>query len=633
MSSRKPLLIIGAGTIATNYAESFAGHPEFKICGFIEDDDDLSNSRMLEGLPVYSTSNALEMADSHRVICAIGSPNRRQLVERFEAAGFQFATLLSPQSLIHPKATIEPGCVISDQTDIDPYIHIGRHSIVSAKVSFGHHSSMGAFGFIGPGTIIAGNCTIGTNCYIGMAAVIKDHITIGDGATIGAGAVVVKDVEPGTTVVGNPARPLKSKNPTSTETASAKKPLLLLGAGDMAEVFAPAFNNYSEYEVVGYVVDDDASYVGDSLMSLPRLSVKEALKLADTHTAVSIIGSPDKEGLIARFEAAGFKFAKFLSPLSDFSPDCEIETGVIVSSYSLIDPFTRIGRHSIISVKVLVSHHSKIGPFSFVGPGTTIAGNTTIGSHCFIGAGAILRDGISVGDRVVIGAGAVVIKDVPSGTTVVGNPAKPISPPVAAPPSRKPLLFLGSGTMATNYARLFGDHPEFQVTAFVRAPGHDQEGDSLHDLPVISVEEAMKLRETHAVIGCIGSAQRITLIEQFETAGFLHIHDRALRSGRGERQRRPRMLRQSRFKHCGLRESRGAFLRHAPGHLWSPRLDGTLWNDCGWGHHWRLSANRKRMFHRDGCDHPGSHHPWRQCHRGGGIRRGSRRAGRRNRRG
>ncbi|MGC1166903.1 MAG: DapH/DapD/GlmU-related protein [Solirubrobacterales bacterium] len=43
---------------------------------------------------------------------------------------------------------------------------------------------------------------------IGSGATILGGVRIGAGATVGAGAVVTKDVAPGTTVVGNPARPL-----------------------------------------------------------------------------------------------------------------------------------------------------------------------------------------------------------------------------------------------------------------------------------------------------------------------------------------------------------------------------------------------------------------------------------------
>jgi UDP-2-acetamido-3-amino-2,3-dideoxy-glucuronate N-acetyltransferase len=50
---------------------------------------------------------------------------------------------------------------------------------------------------------------------IGSGATILGGVRIGAGATVGAGAVVVADVEPGATVVGNPARPLPAKEPGS----------------------------------------------------------------------------------------------------------------------------------------------------------------------------------------------------------------------------------------------------------------------------------------------------------------------------------------------------------------------------------------------------------------------------------
>ncbi|MGL1957612.1 MAG: serine acetyltransferase [Colwellia sp.] len=50
-----------------------------------------------------------------------------------------------------------------------------------------------------------------------------------------------------------------------------------------------------------------------------------------------------------------------------------------------------------------------------------------LGNNIFIGAGAKIIGGIKIGDNVKIGANAVVVKDVPSGVTVVGIPAKIIS--------------------------------------------------------------------------------------------------------------------------------------------------------------------------------------------------------------
>ncbi|WP_414709597.1 sugar O-acetyltransferase [Rhodopseudomonas sp.] len=51
---------------------------------------------------------------------------------------------------------------------------------------------------------------IGCDVWIGGGAILLPGVTVGDGAIIGAGAVVTRDVMPGQTVAGNPARPVTS---------------------------------------------------------------------------------------------------------------------------------------------------------------------------------------------------------------------------------------------------------------------------------------------------------------------------------------------------------------------------------------------------------------------------------------
>ncbi|SFG54484.1 sugar O-acetyltransferase [Methylobacterium gossipiicola] len=49
-----------------------------------------------------------------------------------------------------------------------------------------------------------------------------------------------------------------------------------------------------------------------------------------------------------------------------------------------------------------------------------------IGRNVWIGGGALILPGVTVGDDAIIGAGSVVTRDVASGDTVVGNPARPL---------------------------------------------------------------------------------------------------------------------------------------------------------------------------------------------------------------
>ena len=56
--------------------------------------------------------------------------------------------------------------------------------------------------------VIARPVVIEDDVWIGIGAIILKGVTIGCGARIGAGAVITKDVPAGTSMAGNPARPI-----------------------------------------------------------------------------------------------------------------------------------------------------------------------------------------------------------------------------------------------------------------------------------------------------------------------------------------------------------------------------------------------------------------------------------------
>lgn len=75
---------------------------------------------------------------------------------------------------------------------------------------------------------------------------------------------------------------------------------------------------------------------------------------------------------------------------------------------------------------------AKIGKYVIVHPNVLIGGQEkvgcpTIGSRVFIGNGAKIIGKIYIGDDVFIAPGTVVVKDIPSGSVIVGNPARIIN--------------------------------------------------------------------------------------------------------------------------------------------------------------------------------------------------------------
>jgi UDP-2-acetamido-3-amino-2,3-dideoxy-glucuronate N-acetyltransferase len=53
---------------------------------------------------------------------------------------------------------------------------------------------------------------------------------------------------------------------------------------------------------------------------------------------------------------------------------------------------------------------------------------TRVGRRATVGSGAIVMGGVRIGNGALVGAGAVVTRDVGAGETVVGSPARAISP-------------------------------------------------------------------------------------------------------------------------------------------------------------------------------------------------------------
>ncbi len=136
----------------------------------------------------------------------------------FHIAGFHLlARIISQLSRFFTGIEIHPGAKIGKNLFIDHGmgVVIGETSEIGNNVTIYHAVTLGG---ISPSIESEKqrhekrHPTIGNNVVIGSGAQIIGPVKVGNGSRIAANAVVVKDVEENTTMVGVPAKAVKSGN-------------------------------------------------------------------------------------------------------------------------------------------------------------------------------------------------------------------------------------------------------------------------------------------------------------------------------------------------------------------------------------------------------------------------------------
>ena len=209
---------------------------------------------------------------------------------------------------------------------------------------------------------------------------------------------------------------------------TARPRIVCLGySGNALEMFehlASAFH-------VAAFLDDNPQLAGHSFQGVPVLPMA-ALDRFDDALVLVTYGSQRSIGVraanVARLGLARERFATVIHPAAHVSGFARIGAGTMIFPGAVVTFNAKIGDHCMILPGSVVHHDVTLGDHVLVGSNVTIAGHCQVDQGCYLGSASSFRNGVQVGAGSVIGMAANVIGDVPPGSVMIGNPARPLKP-------------------------------------------------------------------------------------------------------------------------------------------------------------------------------------------------------------
>ncbi len=207
------VLIMGAGGHGRVVLDILRQTKTYRPIAFIDNDSRL-HGRHIDGLPVLgdvSQLGDLRRRGICRAIVAIGDNGvRRWMAEAMRGHGFEPINAVHPSAQIAQSVVLGKGVVVAAGALVCAHCQIGDYAILNTGCIVDHESSVGTCAHVCPGVRLAGRAIVEAGAIVGIGATVIQRVRIGLDAIVGAGAVVIEDVDPMTTVVGVPARVVKS---------------------------------------------------------------------------------------------------------------------------------------------------------------------------------------------------------------------------------------------------------------------------------------------------------------------------------------------------------------------------------------------------------------------------------------
>ena len=188
--------------------------PTWEILGFL-DDLKYPEAKEYHGLPILGTRELIPklVFEEVRFINNVSGhwTRTRKVAEMLKTCGCR------TPNIIHPAVDLSyvemgQGCLLAEGVILGDHVRIGNFVTLRYGCIVSHDVVLEDYVFMAAGATASGFSVLKKGCFVGAGATILGEKSIlGEGSLVGAGAAVVGPVPAYTTVVGVPARVLRTE--------------------------------------------------------------------------------------------------------------------------------------------------------------------------------------------------------------------------------------------------------------------------------------------------------------------------------------------------------------------------------------------------------------------------------------
>ena len=209
------------------------------------------------------------------------------------------------------------------------------------------------------------------------------------------------------------------------------KLLLIVGAGEFADIAYEYFTHDSEYEVVGFAVEakylTETEKFGLKVHALEEVAQHVSPKDVEAHVAITSTDlNQVRERIVSLTRRHGYTLANYISSRAFVWHTAKLGENVFIFENNVVQHGVTLGDGVILWSGNHIGHQSEIGDFVFVSSHVVISGYTKIGRRSFIGVNASFADSLTLGDDCFVALGSVVNKSfTDAGLILSGHHAEP----------------------------------------------------------------------------------------------------------------------------------------------------------------------------------------------------------------